>query len=293
MREIGEGGMASVYLGRHALLKRPIAIKILKRALATDEIVARFEREVQLASQLTHPNTIHIYDYGRTRGGDFYYVMEYLDGITLAAMVARDGAQSAARAIYLLRQVCAALKEAHARGILHRDIKPENIMACVQGGEYDVVKVLDFGLVKSLADDMSRDITQSVRVLGTPAYMAPERFANAGAADERSDIYAVGAVAYLLLSGKRIFQEASGEDLQLRILHAAPEPLSQSVPAALADLVMRCMAKKPQDRPDNVAEVMAMLEQLALSAPWSQVQAAQWWKDQAMAPDIDRQQENT
>jgi serine/threonine protein kinase len=166
-------------------------------------------------------------------------------------------------------------------------------MACVQGGEYDVVKVLDFGLVKSIADDVSRDITQSVRVLGTPAYMAPERFANAGAADERSDIYAVGAVAYLLLSGKRIFQEASGEDLQLRILHAAPEPLSQSVPAALADLVMRCMAKKPQDRPDNVAEVMAMLEQLALSAPWSQVQAAQWWKNREMAPDIDRQQENT
>ena len=293
LREIGEGGMASVYLGRHALLKRPIAIKILKRALATDEIVARFEREVQLASQLTHPNTIHIYDYGRTRGGDFYYVMEYLDGITLAAMVARDGAQSAARTIYLVRQVCAALKEAHARGILHRDIKPENVMACVQGGEYDVVKVLDFGLVKSMADDVSRDITQSVRVLGTPAYMAPERFANAGAADERSDIYAVGAVAYLLLSGKRIFHEVGGDDLQLRILHAAPEPLAQAVPAALADLVMRCLAKKPQDRPGNVAEVMVTLEQLALSAPWSQAEAARWWKNHEMAPDTDRQQEST
>ena len=294
-REIGEGGMASVYLGRHALLKRPIAIKILKRALATDEIVARFEREVQLASQLTHPNTIHIYDYGHTRGGDFYYVMEYLQGITLAEMVARDGAQSAARTMYLLRQVCAALREAHARGIVHRDIKPENIMACVQGGEYDVVKVLDFGLVKSMTDEVSRDITQSVKVLGTPAYMAPERFANAGVADERSDIYAVGAVAYLLLSGKRIFQDAAGDDLQLRILHAQPVPLAEAcarpVPRELADLMMQCLAKKPQERPESVAKLMATLESLALSEPWSQAQAAQWWKDHGMASDTDKRQE--
>ena len=296
MREIGEGGMASVYLGRHALLKRPIAIKILKRALATDEIVARFEREVQLASQLSHPNTIHIYDYGRTRGGDFYYVMEYLHGITLAAMVASDGAQSAARTIYLLRQICAALKEAHARGIVHRDIKPENIMACVQGGEYDVVKVLDFGLVKSMTDEVSRDITQSVRVLGTPAYMAPERFANAGAADERSDIYALGAVAYLLLSGKRIFHDASGDDLQLRILHTEPAPLaadSQALPSALAEVVMRCMKKKPEERPASVAELLATLEQLALSAPWSQAQAGEWWKNHAPAVAPNKQQEST
>ena len=129
IREIGEGGMASIYLGRHALLKRPIAIKILKRALATDEIVARFEREVQAASQLMHPNTVEIYDYGRTRNGDFYYVMEYLDGITLSALVAREGALAPARTVHLMRQVCAALKETHARGVLHRDIKPENIMA--------------------------------------------------------------------------------------------------------------------------------------------------------------------
>src|SRR5690606_1397135 len=150
--------------------------KILKRALATDEIVARFEREVQAASQLMHPNTIEIYDYGRTRNGDFYYVMEYLDGITLSALVAREGALAPARTIHLMRQVCAALKETHARGVLHRDIKPENIMACVRGGEYDVVKLLDFGLVKSMQDDVSRDVTGAIKVLGTPAYMAPERF---------------------------------------------------------------------------------------------------------------------
>ena len=283
IREIGEGGMASIYLGRHALLKRPIAIKILKRALATDEMIARFEREVQLASQLAHPNSIEIYDYGRTRGGDFYYVMEYLDGITLAALVAREGALGAPRTIHLLRQVCAALKEAHAQGVVHRDIKPENIMACVRGGEYDVVKILDFGLVKSMRDEVSRDVTGSIKVLGTPAYMAPERFGAEAVADERADIYSAGAVAYLLLAGKRIFHDASGEDLQLRIVHAQVEPPSQSsgqpLPPALEALVLRCLRKQPQERPAGMAQVMVTLEQLALSHPWSQREAERWWKD--------------
>jgi eukaryotic-like serine/threonine-protein kinase len=282
IREIGEGGMASIYLGRHALLKRPIAIKILKRALATDEMIARFEREVQLASQLNHPNTIEIYDYGRTRGGDFYYVMEYLDGITLSSLVARDGSLGAARTIHLMRQVCAALKEAHAQGVLHRDIKPENIMACVRGGEYDVVKILDFGLVKSMRDEVSRDVTGTIKVLGTPAYMAPERFGSDAVVDERADIYAVGAVAYLLLAGKRIFHEASGEDLQVRIVHTTvPRPSEvsgQAVPRALEALVLRCLAKKPDERPGSIAEVLVTLEQLALSHPWSQVQAESWWQ---------------
>lgn len=283
IREIGEGGMASIYLGRHALLKRPIAIKILKRALATDEIVARFEREVQAASQLMHPNTIEIYDYGRTRNGDFYYVMEYLDGITLSALVAREGALAPARTIHLMRQVCAALKETHARGVLHRDIKPENIMACVRGGEYDVVKLLDFGLVKSMQDDVSRDVTGAIKVLGTPAYMAPERFESNAEVDERADIYAVGAVAYLLLAGKRIFHDASGEDLQVRIVHAAVPAPSQvggvALPAPLEALVLRCLAKKPDERPASVAEVLVTLESLAAQHPWSQAQAEAWWQD--------------
>jgi serine/threonine-protein kinase len=282
IREIGEGGMASIYLGRHALLKRPIAIKILKRALATDEMIARFEREVQLASQLDHPNTIEIFDYGRTRGGDFYYVMEYLDGITLASLVARDGALPAARAIHLMRQVCAALKEAHAQGVVHRDIKPENIMACVRGGEYDVVKILDFGLVKSMRDEVSRDVTGAIKVLGTPAYMAPERFGQNAVVDERADIYAVGAVAYLLLAGRRIFHDASGEDLQLRIVHSPVPPLAdagaQAVPQALEALVLRCLAKKPDERPGSVAEVLVTLEALASSHPWGQAQAESWWQ---------------
>lgn len=283
VRQIGEGGMASVYLGRHALLKRPIAIKILKREFASEQWITRFEREVQLASQLSHPNTVEIYDYGRTRGGDFYYVMEYLDGIDLASLIASEGALPPARVIYLLRQMCVALREAHAKNIVHRDIKPENVMTCMRGGEYDVVKLLDFGLVKSLADHVSRDITRQVRVLGTPAYMAPERFTDAGAADQRADIYALGAVAYLLLTGKRIFADASGEDLQLRILHApvpAPSTLGLAeLPPALEELIMRCLAKKPSDRPASVDELLVTLEQVALSHPWSQAQARAWWQE--------------
>jgi serine/threonine-protein kinase len=283
IREIGEGGMASIYLGRHALLKRPIAIKILKRALATDEMIARFEREVQAASQLTHPNTVAIFDYGRTRGGDFYYVMEYIDGITLAALVEREGALPPARAIHLLKQVCAALREAHARGIVHRDVKPENIMACERGGEYDVVKILDFGLVKHMHDEVSRDVTGSIKVLGTPAYMAPERFGTSAVVDERSDVYSIGAVAYLLMAGRRIFHDASGEDLQLSILHAAVAPPSlltgRTLPLALEQLVLRCLAKQPQERPASVGELGRELEQLAASHPWSQAQAQAWWQE--------------
>ena len=282
VRPIAEGGMASIYLGRHALLKRPIAIKILKHALATDEVVARFEREVQLASQLSHPNSIEIYDYGRTRAGDFYYVMEYLDGITLAELVACDGALVPGRAIHLLRQVCAALKETHARGVVHRDIKPENVMVCVRGGEYDVVKVLDFGLVKSLRDEESRDVTGRVRIVGTPAYMAPERFGGDRPVDERADVYGVGAVGYLLLAGKRMFHDASGEALQLRILHAQPAPPSrlcgEALPAELEALILRCLAKDPDARPATMAAVLVTLEALASSHPWTQAQAEAWWQ---------------
>ena len=197
-RRIGEGGMANVYLARHDLLKRPTAVKLLKPARATDEMIARFEREVQLASSLGHPNTVEIFDYGRTRDGLFYYAMEYLDGVTAADLVARDGHVPVARAVYLLRQVCAGLAEAHAKGLVHRDVKPENLMVCRRGGEYDVVKILDFGMVKSLTSPHSRDLTRSLRILGTPLYMAPERLRNPADADARADIYAVGAVAYYL-----------------------------------------------------------------------------------------------
>ena len=204
-RQISEGGMATIYLARHALLKRPTAIKILKKQVATDEFIHRFEREVQLASQLLHPNTVEIYDFGRTREGQPYYVMEYLDGVTLAELVAHSGPVPAGRVIHILRQVGAALREAHLRGMIHRDVKPENVMLC-RRGEDDVVKLLDFGLVKNLEHAQTRDITKQLKILGTPRYMAPERILNPADVDARSDIYAVGAVGYFLLTGKPIFE---------------------------------------------------------------------------------------
>jgi len=280
-RRIGEGGMANVYLARHDLLKRPTAVKLLKPARATDEMVARFEREVQLASSLAHPNTVEIFDYGRTADGLFYYAMEYLDGITAADLVARDGHVPVARAVHLLRQLCAGLAEAHAKGLVHRDVKPENVMLCRRGGEYDVVKILDFGLVKSIATPHSRDLTRSLRILGTPLYMAPERLRDPADVDARADIYAVGALAYLMLTGKRLFEAPDDLALTTRILNEEPARVSsvapQAVPAELDILVTACLEKKREDRPQRVVDLVEAFEALASELPWTQREAAEWW----------------
>jgi serine/threonine-protein kinase len=271
-REIGEGGMARVYLARHGLLKRPTALKLLKPHLASDEIVARFEREVQLASQLVHPNTIEIYDYGRTRDGLFYYVMEYLEGETLDRLVAAHGRMPAGRAIHVLKQVCAALREAHGRGLVHRDIKPQNIMLCERAGEHDVVKILDFGLVKDVHGRQSRDITQFQRLVGTPLYMAPERMRNPGDADARSDIYSIGAVGFFLLTGRDVFESGGEHDLTYHVLHTpAPRPSESTpgIPRRLDDLIARCLAKDRTERPHDVLVVLALLEALSVEHPWS------------------------
>jgi serine/threonine-protein kinase len=283
VRRIGEGGMSQVYLGRHALLKRPIAIKLLK-SQATDELIKRFQREAQLASQLAHPNTVEIYDYGHTRSGEFYYVMEYVDGVTLSQLVAHDGPLPVGRAIYFVRQICSALNRAHQQGLIHRDIKPENIMACVRGGEHDVIKILDFGLVKSLSENVTRDITRSVlRVLGTPVYMSPERFSNPAIADVRADIYAIGAVTYLLVTGRRLFDGLSGDELQYHILHAPPARPSEirgsPLPPELETMILACLAKQPGDRPQSVQALLDRLRDLALDHPWSHREAENWWQD--------------
>ncbi|OGA18720.1 MAG: hypothetical protein A3I63_06995 [Betaproteobacteria bacterium RIFCSPLOWO2_02_FULL_66_14] len=278
---IGEGGMAVVYRARHALLKRSCAIKLLRPARSNDESIARFEREVQLASQLSHPNTIEIYDYGRTTNGEFYYAMEYLDGITTADLVARSGAVPVPRAVHLLRQVCAGLAEAHARGLVHRDVKPENLMVCRLGGEFDVLKILDFGLVKNVAEKHSRDLTRTLRILGTPLYMAPERLRNPADVDARADIYAVGAVAFFLLTGRRMFD--GGDDLAIttRVLNDEPPLLSeaaaQAIPTELALLVQACLEKKREDRPQRVADLLEAFDALAQEQRWTQREAQAWW----------------
>lgn len=279
-RQLGEGAMGTVYLARHALLKRPTAIKLLKPHLATDEMIARFEREARLASQLVHPNTISIYDYGRTPEGVFYYVMEYLEGRSLDEIVDAWGPLPVARAIHVLRQTCAALREAHGRGLIHRDIKPHNLMLCQRGGEFDVVKILDFGLVKDLTTLQSRNITQFQRVVGTPVYMAPERVRNAADADNRSDIYAVGATAFHLLTGRPPYEAAGEHDLTYQILHA-PVPaigdFAPQVPPRLGELITRCMAKERGERPHDIVVLLAALEALAIAHPWTQREAAAWW----------------
>ena len=284
-REIGEGGMARVYLARHALLKRPTAVKILKRHKATDEMIARFEREVQLASRLAHPNTIEIYDYGHTRAGDFYYAMEYLEGVSLAELVAAEGALPPARVAHILRQVCAALREVHNQGLVHRDIKPDNIMLCRRGGEVDVVKVLDFGIVKNVDNPDTRDITQYLRVLGAPLYMAPERLVNPADADARSDIYSVGAVAWFLLTGRALYERTSDADLVQQMRFTPPQRPSVAatpavpIPGELDDLVFRCLAKAREDRPQRVAEMLSTLERIERESPWTSAEAESWWRE--------------
>ena len=278
-KQISEGGMATIYLARHALLKRPTAIKVLKKRIATDEFIHRFEREVQLASQLMHPNTVEIYDFGRTREGQPYYVMEYLDGVTLDELVAETGALPPGRAVHVLRQVAAALREAHMRGLVHRDVKPDNVMLC-RRGEDDVVKLLDFGLVKNLERAPTRDITKQLRVLGTPRYMAPERIVNPADVDARSDIYAWGAVAYFLLTGKPIFDGDDDLELSNQALHRPAPRISESepdVPEALDALVAACLEKDRARRPQSADAVIEALDRVASRLSWTPSDASAWW----------------
>jgi len=278
-RQVSEGGMATIWLARHALLKRPTAIKVLKKRIATDEFIHRFEREVQLASQLMHPNTVEIYDFGRTREGQPYYVMEYLDGVTLSDLVAETGALPPGRAVHVLRQVAAALREAHQRGLVHRDVKPDNVMLC-RRGEDDVVKLLDFGLVKSLEREQTRDITKQIRVLGTPRYMAPERILNPSDADARSDIYAWGAVAYFLLTGKPLFEGADDLELANQALHRPAPRVAESepqVPDALDALVAACLEKDRARRPPSADAIIEALDRVASRLSWTPSDASAWW----------------
>jgi serine/threonine-protein kinase len=270
-------------------MKRPVAVKLLKPLASTDEWIARFRREVELASQLSHPNTISIFDHGLAPGGALYYAMEYLEGLSFADLVERYGPLPVARAVHLLRQVCASLAEAHARGIVHRDIKPQNLMVCDSGGARDVVKVLDFGLVKQLDATDTRDLTGALRILGTPLYMSPERIRDPAAADTRSDIYAVGAVAYYLLTGRRLFETATDHDLTYHILHvAAPRAAAHAkylVPLTLDELIARCLEKDPERRPAKIEHLIGKFDALLALEPWSTAQIEAWWKKHWLPAD--------
>lgn len=278
-RKIGEGGMGEVYRAHHGMMRRPSALKLMRSDQAGASNLLRFEREVQLTARLTHPNTITIFDYGRTHDGVFYYAMELLDGATLQRIVALDGPQPAGRVVRILSMACRALTEAHGIGLIHRDIKPANIMLCTQGGEHDVVKLLDFGLVKELAVDGDVKLTSATTLTGTPQYMAPESILAADAADARTDIYALGAVAYFLLAGTDVFDGKSLVEVCSQHLHQRPQPFSErgiTVPAELEAVVFACLEKNPGDRPQSAADLRRRLE-VCPTAPWDSDDALAWW----------------
>jgi serine/threonine-protein kinase len=279
--KLGAGGMGEVYRAEHVLLRRPCALKLIRAERAGDpKNLRRFEREVQVTATLTHPNTIQIYDYGHAADGTFYYVMEYLPGLTLDELVEREGPLPPARAIHLLRQVCGALKEAHGRGLIHRDIKPGNVMICERGGIHDVAKLLDFGLVLPPVSDADDKLTKDGAITGTPAYLSPEQAGGQEQLDARSDIYSVGALAYFLLAGHPPFPGLTGVKMLAAHLYENPAPLTAvraDIPPDFEAIVQRCLAKKPHERFPNAESLDAALAACGSNGKWSVVEAANWW----------------
>ncbi len=279
---VGEGGMGQVYRATHRYLRRPTAVKLLPPDKVNDRTRARFEREVQQTAQLQHPNTIAIYDYGRTHAGVFYYAMEYVPGLTLAQVVEADGAQPIGRIIHILRQVCGSLAEAHDHGLVHRDMKPGNIMLCRWGGLWDFVKVLDFGLVKVQDTPADVQLTRSRVLLGTPEYLAPEAILSPSEVDHRADLYGVGAVGYFLLSGRPVFVGQKTSEILVQHLERQPDrPMAVAddpVAAEFQELILACLAKDRDERPASARLLEQRLAGLAKMVPWSQEEAQSWWE---------------
>jgi len=282
-RKLGEGGMGVVYEATHMMLRRPTAVKLLPIDKAGEQTVARFEREVRQTSRLEHPNSVYIYDYGRTPDGQFYYAMEYLDGVTLEQLVDIDGPVSAPRAALILQQAAHALAEAHAIGLVHRDIKPANIMLCERAQVPDTVKVLDFGLVKAIDNpEIGGNITQANAIVGTPHYLAPETITNPDGVGAPSDVYALGAIGFFLVTGREVFTGQSVIEVCSKHLDRAPETpsavLGDAIDPSFEALILRCLEKQPADRPRDGAALAHDLEQLDLPG-WTVEDARAWWRD--------------
>lgn len=281
-RKLGAGGMGEVYLAEHLLLRRPSVIKVVRADRAKNPaVLKRFEREVQILATLTHWNTVEVFDYGHTADGTFYYVMEYLPGLDLDELVRVHGALPPGRVVHLLRQLCGALAEAHAAGLIHRDIKPGNVMVCRRGGVPDVAKLLDFGLVHEAetGPGSGPKLTVEGTLLGTPHFMSPEQAAGKGT-DARSDIYSLGATAYFLLCGRPPF---AGNMMEVIAAHLLQQPLPLAsvcpeVPVDVSAVVMRCLAKTPDQRFATVAELDAALAACCCAGEWGTGHAADWWK---------------
>jgi serine/threonine-protein kinase len=291
--KLGEGGMGIVYEGHHAMLRRPTAVKMLPPERAGEQAIARFEREVRTTSRLTHPNTVAIYDFGRTPEGVFYYAMELLDGVDLAKAVEIGGPMPPGRVIQILRQCAGALAEAHELGLVHRDLKPQNILLCRRGGIPDVAKVVDFGLVKDLdAPGEDAALSRQGTILGTPLHMAPEAILDPSTIDGRADLYALGTIGWFLLVGRPPFEAPTVVAVCAKHLREQPArpsaQLGAPVPTDLETILMRLLEKEPSDRFDGAAALEKALSECADADSWSRADADGWWSRHRAA--IERKQ---
>jgi eukaryotic-like serine/threonine-protein kinase len=286
VEKLGQGGMGEVWRGRHRMLARSAAIKLIRTSVLGDpsrafETLKRFEREARATAALRSPHTIAVYDFGLAAEGTFYYVMELLEGFSLQALVERFGPVPPERVVRLLRQACHSLAEAHAAGLVHRDVKPANLFVCRLGLDLDFVKVLDFGLVKLQNAMGEEELTGEGGFTGTPAYMPPEVAVGAGDVDGRADIYALGCVAYWLLTGQRVFESGNGMQMVADHLRTPPVPPSrrtvQAIPPVLDEIVLRCLEKDPARRPASAAELSRELAALGIEPLWTEERARAWW----------------
>ena len=286
IEKLGGGGMGEVWLAKHQLLKRPAAVKLIRPDVlgSSDErqaVIRRFEREAQITANLSSPNTVRLYDFGVSNTGSFYLVMELLNGIDLDSMVNRFGPLPPTRVIMLLQQACRSLSEAHDIGLVHRDIKPANLFICKVGREYDFLKVLDFGVVKGNDSADETPITGTGHVVGTPAYMAPELIVG-DEVSAQTDLYALGCVAYWMLTGRQVFQSESLMQMAIHHAKTAPDPPSQmteqSVPASLDEIILACVEKAPENRPGSADKLWQMLSEIGVDEPWTTKSAEAWWQ---------------
>jgi serine/threonine-protein kinase len=284
LEKIGQGGMGVVYRAEHQMLRRPTAIKLLPPHSASEENLRRFEREAQMTARLANPHTVSVFDFGRTPEGAFYYVMEYLDGFDLERLVRETGPLPPGRVVNVLRQVCEALFEAHGIGLVHRDIKPANILLSELGGIPDFAKVVDFGLVKDVLGSGDRQLTQEGVFAGTLHYLSPESIRESGSLDPRSDLYALGAVAYYMLTSTRVFDGRAIDVIQAHLEtppEAPSERLGRPLPAKLEAVVLDCLAKDPNLRPESAAVLGDRLAACDDVAPWTPEEARAWWRARA------------
>jgi len=294
--KVGGGGMGEVWLAQHRLLARSTALKLIKPEIlgandkARDLAIARFEREAQATAKLKSPHTVQVFDFGRTPEHSFFYSMELLDGIGLDVLVDKYGPQEPGRVVFLLKQICHSLHDAHAQNIVHRDIKPSNIFLCRMGQDHDFIKVMDFGLVKNVGPDAPEDLvlTNPNITAGTPNFLSPEMALSRSDIDGRSDLYSLGCVAYWLLTGVPVFTGENAVETAAMHLKDDPVPPSQrsefSIPQELDEIILKLLAKKPKDRPSSALVLLELLNNIPLSKKWNEDTAGQWWKMHSPTP---------